>query len=126
MPFDNPNQAPIGDLAILLDARDRIVEPSSWVQNKFKDGNRHCLVAALSLACNSSSFSAPNPTETRLARMLAKQLPPSAPLVVRIRVLPARQRLILFNDCRRICHHDVVALFDTAISQLAIQVPECA
>jgi hypothetical protein len=74
MPFDNPPQAPIGDVAILMDARSRIADPSRWLQYSFQDGDRHCLVAALSLACGSPSFDIPNETERRLAKHLAKQM----------------------------------------------------
>ena len=63
MPFDNPSQAPIGDVAILMDARDRIADPSRWMKNDLQDGDRHCLIAALSLACGSCSFDDPNETE---------------------------------------------------------------
>ena len=75
MPFDNPSQAPIGDVAILMDARDRIADPSRWMKHELQDGDRHCLVAALSLACGSRSFDNPNETELRLAKFLAKQMP---------------------------------------------------
>jgi hypothetical protein len=74
MPFDNPSQAPIGDVAILIDARSRIADPSRWLKHGFQDGDRHCLVAALSLACDGPKFGIPNETERRLARQLAKQV----------------------------------------------------
>jgi hypothetical protein len=119
MPFDNPHQAPIGDLEILTDARARIDSENSWVKGRFKDGDRHCLVAALSLACGSRSFNIPNKTERRLVRLLVKQLPPDTPFWARIRFAPARQRLMAFNDDSGTSHGNVVALLDQAISDLA-------
>src|ERR1700739_2863368 len=112
MPFDIPYQAPIGDLEILVDARARISGEDSWVKGRFKDGDRHCLVAALSLACGSRSFTVPNKTERRLARLLATQLPPEVPWRMRIRLVPARSRLMSFNDYARTSQGDVTALFD--------------
>ena len=119
MPFDNPHQAPIGDLEILADARARIDSENSWVKGRFKDGDRHCLVAALSLACGSRSFNIPNKTERRLVRLLVKQLPPDTPFWARIRFVPARQRLMAFNDDSGTSHGNIVALLDQAISDLA-------
>ena len=68
MPFDAPYQTPFGDIELLIDARSRISNRKSWVQGSFQDGDRHCLVAALSLACRSRSFQLPNGTEKRLAQ----------------------------------------------------------
>ena len=119
MPFDNPHQAPFGALEVLTDARARIDRENSWVQGRFKDGDRHCLVAALSLACGSRSFNNPNKTERRLVRLLAKRFPPDTPFWARIRFVPARQRLMAFNDDSGTSHSNVVALLDQAISDLA-------
>ena len=124
MPFDNPYQAPIGDLEILADARARISGESSWVQRLYKHGDRHCLVGALSVASGSRRFALPNQTELRLARLLAKQLPPTTPWRMRTRFVPARSRLMLFNDHRRTSQEDVVALFDRTICCLESRVPE--
>jgi hypothetical protein len=74
MPFDNPHQVPISDLEILVDARGRISDKNSWVKWRFQDGNRYCLVGALSLACGNPNFNVTNETERRLARLLAEQL----------------------------------------------------
>ena len=127
MPFDAPYQTPFGDIELLTDARSRIGNRKSWVQGHFKSGDRHCLVAALSLACASRSFQLPNGTETRLARLIAKQIPPDAPFMTRCRLLPARQRLMLLNDDPYTTHDDVMALFDRTINHLvsatAISVP---
>ena len=68
MPFDNPHEMPFGDIEILRNARARISHRRDWVQGCFRDGDRHCLVAALSLASDSRSFRRSNPTERRLAR----------------------------------------------------------
>jgi len=119
MPFDAPHQTPFGDIELLTDARSRISNRKSWVRRRFQDGNRHCLVAALSLACGSRSFHMPNRTEMRLARLIAKQIPPDAPFLIRCRLMPARQRLISLNDAPRTTHEDVMALFDRTISHLA-------
>ena len=121
MPFDNP-QAPGGDLEILLNARAGISGKTSWVQGTYIDGDGRCLVAALSLACGSSRFEAPNQTERRLARLLADQLPPEAPFWTRVRLLSARHRLMFFNDYHRTTNEDVLAVFDRAITHLAARV----
>jgi len=119
MPFDNPHLTPIGDLELVIDARSRISSQASWVQGHFKDGDRHCLVAALSLASGSQSLDRPSQTERRLARMLAKRLPPAA--VFFERFLPARHRLIMFNNDHHTSHDDVMALFDRTILHLTSQ-----
>ena len=119
MPFDAPYPTPFGDIELLIEARSRISNHKSWVQGRFQDGDRHCLVAALSLACGSRSFHMPNRTEKRLARLIAKQIPPDAPFMTRCRLIPARQRLMSLNDDPRTTHEDVMALFDRTISHLA-------
>ena len=63
MPFDAPYQTPFGDIELLTDARSRIANRNLWVRHRFEDVDRHCLVAALSLACGSRSFQLPNQTE---------------------------------------------------------------
>ena len=98
MPFDAPYQTPFGDIELLMDARSRISNRKSWVQCRFQDGERHCLVAALSLACGSRSFQLPNQTEKRLARLIAKQIPHDASFMLHRRLIPARQRLMSLND----------------------------
>src|SRR5579859_1958257 len=113
MPFDIPYQCPISDLEILVNARGRIAGEHSWVQRCFKDGNRHCLVAALSLACGSRNFRMPNKNERRLARLLAKRLSAKTPW--KMRIVPARYYLMSFNDHPRTRQADVVALFDRTI-----------
>src|SRR6478736_3635523 len=123
MPFDAPYQTPFGDIELLTDARSRISNRKAWVQGRFQDGDRHCLVAALSLACGSRSFHLPNQTEERLARLIAKQIPPNAPHIIRYRLVPARQRLMSLNDDPRTTHEDVMALFDRTISHLARTAP---
>ena len=118
MPFDAPCQTPFGDIELLADARSRISNRKSWAQGRFQDGDRNCLVAALSLACGSRSFHMPNRTEKRLARLIAKQMPPDAPFMTRSRFIPARQRLMSLNDDPRTTHEDVMALFDRTIGHL--------
>jgi hypothetical protein len=53
MPFDNPDRAPFGDLELLRDARSRISSGDRWVQGQFRDGERECLVAVLSVVSGS-------------------------------------------------------------------------
>jgi len=118
MPFDNPYQIPVGDFAILVEARSRISDHKLWMKGTFADGERHCLLGALSLACASRSFSFPNRDERRLARMLALQLPLKAPLLSKLWLLPARRRLMLYNDDPRTRHDDVLSLFERAIHHL--------
>ena len=98
MPFDAPYQTPFGDIELLTDTRSRISDRKTWVQGRFQDGDRHCLVAALSLACRSRSVHMPNRTEKRLARLIAKQIPQDAPFMTRCRLTPARQRLMSLHD----------------------------
>ena len=123
MPFDNPHQTPFGDAERLWDARSRVATRSDWVQGRFQDGNRLCIVGALSLVSGSTSFNTPNRVERRLARVLAAQLPPGIPVWVGLRFFTARQRLMWFNDSRRTCHADVMALFDRAIDHLMSKTP---
>jgi len=122
MPFDNPHHMPLGDVEILRDARSRIADEGNWLKYDFQDGNRHCLVGALSLAAGSANFRTPNGTERRLARRLVTQLPTNAPLRIRLRFMPVRQRLMYFNDDERTTHSDVVALYDRTIEHLASRV----
>ena len=124
MPFDNPHQAPVGDLHILLDARGRISDQTLWLKRSFKDGDRHCLVGALSMACGSRSLNAPNRTERRLTRILAKNFPVVAPWWTSIRLITARRRLISWNDYPQTTHADVLALFDRTIAALAGEVSD--
>ena len=123
MPFDAPYETPFGDIELLTDARRRISNRKTWVQGSFQDGDRHCLVAALSLACGSRSFHVPNRTEKRLARLIAKQIPQDAPFMTRCRLIPARKRLMSLNDDPRTTHENVMALFDWTISRLANTAP---
>ena len=112
MPFDNPPQAPFGDAAILMDARRRVADPSRWLKHGFQDGDRHCLVAALSLACDSPRFDNPNETERRLAKHLAKQMPLGRDISRWVAFVSPRHGLMAFTDHRRTRHDDVMALFD--------------
>jgi hypothetical protein len=123
MPFDNPSQAPICDVAILMDARDRIADASRWLKHGFRDGDRHCLVAALSLASGSRSFDDPNETERRLAKHLAKQVPLNRGFSKWMTLVSPRSGLMAFNDHRRTRHDDVMGLFDQAIDHAARKAP---
>jgi hypothetical protein len=125
MPFDNPHHMPLGDVEIVRDARSRIADEGNWLKYDFQDGNRHCLVGALSLAAGSANFRTPNGTERRLARHLVMQLPKKVPLRTRLRIMPVRQRLMYFNDDARTTHDDVVALYDRAIERLSCRAPIC-
>ena len=123
MPFDNPHQMPFGDLELLMEARGRISSRDTWVQGHFRKEGRYCLVASLSLTCGTRSFGMPSRTEQRLSRLVAKHMPSNAPFLVRHRFMPARWRLIAFNDDLLTRHKDVIALFDRAIEHLAITTP---
>ena len=122
MPFDNPYQLPFGDIEVLRSARASIASKGSWLQGGYMDGHRRCLVAALSLASNSRNYRMPNRTERRIARLMAGQLLSTTPIWLRLRIMPARQRLIWFNDYHQTRQEDVVALFDRAIDSLASSV----
>jgi hypothetical protein len=117
---------PFGDLEILRTARNRIANKGRWMKCGFQNGDRLCLVAALSVAAGSANFDNPNRIERRLARILVARLPPTAPLLTRFRVYPVRRRLMRFNDHRRTRHEDVLALYDRAIDHLAHKTAECA
>jgi hypothetical protein len=121
VPFDNPHQTPVGDAKLLRDARSRVSSRSDWVQGRFQDGNRLCIVGALSLVSSSRSFNTPNRLERRLARVLVSQLPSERPVWARCRCFTARQRLMWFNDARCTSHADVMALFDRAIDRSTVQ-----
>ena len=125
MPFDNPHQTPYGDLELLIEARGRISSREAWIRGHFRKGGRYCLVAALSLTCGSRSFGLPNRTELRLSRLIAMQMPSDAPFWIRYRFMPARRRLIAFNDDLFTHHEDVIALFDRAIEHLASSTQVC-
>ncbi len=123
MPFDSPGGTPFGDVELLYDARSRISRKGEWLQGRFQDGDRHCLVAALSVVAQSSSFNMPNRLERRLARLMAAQLPSRLTFWARMRCFTARQRLIWFNDDPRTNHDDVMALFDRTIAHLSRTAP---
>ena len=123
MPFDNPHEMPFGEYRDPARCAARISHRRDWVQGCFRDGDRHCLVAALSLASDSRSFRRSNPTERRLARLLARELPEAAPFWARSRFIPARQRLMWFNDNAGTHHADVMVLFDRTIDHLAKVIP---
>jgi hypothetical protein len=125
MPFDNPHQTPLGDLELLMEARGRISSRDTWVKGHFQREGRYCLVASLSLTCDSRSFGMPNRMELRLSRLIAMQMPSYAPFWIRYRLMPARQRLIAFNDDAHTRHDDVLALLDRTIDRLASMAPAC-
>jgi hypothetical protein len=126
MPYDNPHEVPFTDIDILIDTRSHISNPNTWVKSAFKHGNRHCLVAALSLASANRHFNKPNEIERRLVRVLARQLPQNSPLLARLPLFEARQRLMWFNDSWRTTHADVLGVLDRAIEHLANEVPSYA
>jgi hypothetical protein len=123
MPFDNPHQTPYGDLELLMEARGRISSREAWVRGHFQKEGHYCLVASLSVTCGSRSFGMPNRTEQRLSRLIVMQVPSSAPFWIRYRFMPARRRLIAFNDDELTRHADVIALLDRAIDNLLSTVP---
>jgi hypothetical protein len=124
MPFDNPTDGRVSDIDLLWAARGRIGHESGWVQGRYSDGDRLCLVAALSVVAGSASFDASNRTERRLARLLADHLPNSVPLGTRLKFFTARRRLMWFNDSPHTKHQDVVALMTRAINRPARRTPD--
>jgi hypothetical protein len=126
MPFDNPTDGRVSDIDLLWAARGRIGHESGWGQNRYANGDRLCLVAALSVVAGSPTFHAPNLTERRLTRLLADQLPENIPLWARLKFFTARQRLMWFNDSRHTKHQDVVALMTRAINRPASRTPVAA
>jgi hypothetical protein len=123
MPFDNASDSRFSDSDLLWAARSRIGHESGWMQSRYSDGDRLCLVAALSVVSGSRSFSAPNSTERRLARLLVDELPDSVPRWARLKLFTARQRLMWFNDSPRTKHRDVVALMTRAINRADSRTP---
>jgi hypothetical protein len=123
MPFDNPHQTPFGDLELLMETRGRISRKEAWIRGHFRKRGRYCLVASLSLTCGSRSFGMPNRKEQRLSRLIAMQMPSSAPFLIRYRFMPARRRLIAFNDDLLTQHEDVLALLDRTIDHLVSTAP---
>jgi hypothetical protein len=123
MPFDNAFEGPFGDIEILMDARRRIADSGHWLRGQFRYRDRHCLVAALSVASQSPGFDRPNQTERRLARTLVRQLPRTAGISKYLIFATARYRLATFNDRRRTQHEDVLELFDRTIEHLQARVP---
>ena len=123
MPFDNAFEGPFSDIEILMDARRRIADRGHWLQRQFRYRDRHSLVAALSVASQSSRFDRPNQTERRLARILVRQLPRKAGVSKFLIFATARYRLETFNDRCRTQHEDVLELFDRTIEHLQAEVP---
>jgi hypothetical protein len=56
MPFDNSADGRVSDIDLLWAARGRIGHECGWVRGLYSDGDRLCLVAALSVVVASSSF----------------------------------------------------------------------
>jgi hypothetical protein len=123
MPLDNPHQVPFGDTDILMDARSIICDRDRWLQGGFRDGDRHCLVAALALASGSRSFKNPSETEHRLAKCLAKQIPLNCGFSRWVAFFSSRKGLMMFNDHRRTRHDDAIGVIDRAIMLLQSNVP---
>ena len=123
MPFDNPPQGPLSDVEVLLDARARIDDPHCWLKGEFSKENRHCLVAALALACRNPQFDQPSRTGRRLILAMARQLPRGWGRLQRTICFRPMHRLIRFNDSPRTVHDDVMALFDRTIQHLAATAP---
>jgi hypothetical protein len=120
MPFDDPPRTPSGDIELLWEARSCILDRDHWTQGRFQDGDRHCLIAVLSLVSGSPSFDVGNRVEGRLTRLLAKNLPSTS---WRVKFFTARWGLICFNDDPDTGHEDVIWLFDRTIDLLASQAP---
>lgn len=118
MPFDGFHRGDFEDIERLLDARSRIAHPSNWIKGTFQDGDRYCVVGALSAVCAGRCWERPSDTERRLTRILAGQLPRQSGFQRLMRLRSARWSLIRFNDRPSTSHADVMALFERAIERL--------
>lgn len=112
MPFDNPPQ-PRQEIILLRAARERINNPLRWAQGCWiKPPVGACAIQALRTVCTKNTM------VRTLARVLARELPR------RYRVLfflPARTRVILYNDRKHTTHQMVMELFDAAIMRLELE-----
>lgn len=111
MPFDNPRTSN-RYTAPLRDARHYIRYPSLWTKGKYIDGPRMCLVFAVRFASELYCYD----DHRYLLRSLCKELP--APW--RWMPMPARMKLILFNDYSNTTHSDIIGVVDRTIAR------ECA
>jgi hypothetical protein len=121
MPYDSRHQLLSGDIAILAAARDRIADRDHWGQFRPREGERFCIVAALAWASRRGNPDDAGETERRLHKLLVAQLPRTAALRARMTFIAPRYRLMIFNDCLRTYHDDVVELFDNVVRQLVSQ-----
>ena len=111
MPFDNPHQGAIRRSRTAGGgSRSHLQQGHLEFKAISRKEGAYCLVASLSSTCGSRSFGMPNRTELRLSRLVVMQMPPDAPFWMRHRFLPARRRLIAFNDDLLTQHEDVMAL----------------
>jgi len=121
MPCDSRRQLLREDIAILAAARDRIADRDRWGQFRPQEGERLCVVAALAWASRRGDPDNAGETERRLQKLLVAQLPRKAGVRTRVRFIAPRYRLMIFNDCLRTHHDDVVELFDNVIGHLVSQ-----
>lgn len=108
MPFDNP-QPPSRYTAPLHDAKHYIRYPNLWTKDIDFDGPRMCLVSAVQFASELYHYD----DLPYLLRLLCKELP--SPW--RWMPMPARTKLIIFNDRGSTTHADVIDMFDRAIAR---------
>jgi hypothetical protein len=121
MPYDDPHQFLCSDITLLTAARDRIANREHWGQFHPQEGERLCIVAALAWASRRGDPDNAGETERRLYRLLVAQLPRKAGVRTRMRFIAPRYRLMIFNDCLRTYHDDIVELFDSVIRHLVSQ-----
>lgn len=121
MPFDAACAGEPSYLSLLLQAREIIADPKHWLQrayyrkSSYTGRKQYCAMAALAVACDNPSYSRPTLREKQLARLLVDEMPLGRTLW---RLLPAAMRVRCYNDAPKTIHHDVLGLFDRAISRL--------
>ena len=120
MPYDNPQHIPYGDMEILTAARDRIAHRDHWGQSRFQDGERCCLLEALRWAREVyGKLDDPSgEAEQRLYMLLLAQLPRKAGIRTRMKFIPPRYRLMIFNNSLTTYHDDVIELLNRTIRHL--------
>ena len=116
MPFDNPPEQhlPI-ELILLRLARSSIDQPNKWAKRCFFDGrggNRYCAFEAIRIACDGLGIS----LQKRLVRALAREIPLG--FHATICFLPAKAKVIIYNDSKQTTHEMVMRMYDRAIARL--------
>ena len=117
MPFDNPPQ-PRREIILLRAAKDRINDPDRWSKGCWVNSESICAMQAVRNACKGHSNAKRSFMATKLARLLAHELP------TRYRVcffLSATSRVAIYNDRKSTSHQMMMELFDSAITRLEFE-----